>query len=94
MTMLHISFSLTKTLHLTLKMTAAQVVEMSITKNSLSQDFSHPMITLDKHISFRVVNYHVTFRTMNTICLVFAVPLNSLTLSFIKYTRSELLGSL
>ena len=30
------------TLHLTLKMTTAQVVEMSITNNSLSKDYLHP----------------------------------------------------
>ena len=34
--------SLTKTLHLTLKMTTTQVVEMSVTNNSLSKDYSHP----------------------------------------------------
>ena len=33
---------LIKTLHLTLKMTAAQVVEMSVTNNSLSKVSSHP----------------------------------------------------
>ena len=33
---------LTKTLHLTLKMTTAQVVETSVTNNSLSEDYSHP----------------------------------------------------
>ena len=31
-----------KTLHLTLKMTTAQVVETSVTNNSLSGDYSHP----------------------------------------------------
>ena len=30
------------TLHLTLKMTTAQVVKMSVTNNSLSEDYSHP----------------------------------------------------
>ena len=30
------------TLHLTLKMTTAEVVEMSVTNNSLSKDYSHP----------------------------------------------------
>ena len=30
------------TLHLTLKMTTAQVVEMSVTNNSLSKDYPHP----------------------------------------------------
>ena len=34
-----------KTLHLTLKMTTAQVVEMSVTNNSLSKDYLH----LDNH---------------------------------------------
>ena len=33
---------LTTTLHLTLKMTTAQVVEMSVTNNSLSKDYLHP----------------------------------------------------
>ena len=33
---------LTKTLHLTLKITTAQVVETSVTNNSLSEDYSHP----------------------------------------------------
>ena len=33
---------LTMTLHLTLKMTTAQVVEMSVTNNSLSKDYPHP----------------------------------------------------
>ena len=33
------------TLHLTLKMTATQVVEMSVTNNSLSKDYLH----LDDH---------------------------------------------
>ena len=28
--------------HLTLKMTTAQVVEMPVTNNSLSEDYSHP----------------------------------------------------
>ena len=37
---------LTMTLHLTLKMTTAQVVEMSVTNNSLSKDYPHP----DDHI--------------------------------------------
>ena len=36
---------LTKTLNLTLKMTATQVVEISVTTNSLSEDYSH----LDDH---------------------------------------------
>ena len=33
---------LTTTLHLTLMMTTAQVVEMSVTNNSLSNDYPHP----------------------------------------------------
>ena len=33
---------LTTTLHLNLKMTTAQVVEMSVTNNSLSKDYLHP----------------------------------------------------
>ena len=33
---------LTMTLHLTLKMTTAQVVETSVTNNSLSKDYPHP----------------------------------------------------
>ena len=33
---------LTKTLHLTLKMTTAQVVKTSVTNNSLSKDYPHP----------------------------------------------------
>ena len=33
---------LTMSLHLTLKMTTAQVVEMSVTANSLSKDYPHP----------------------------------------------------
>ena len=33
---------LTTTLHLTLKMTTTQVVEMSVTNNSLSKDYHHP----------------------------------------------------
>ena len=33
---------LTTTLHLTLKMTTAQVVETSVTNNSLSKDYPHP----------------------------------------------------
>ena len=31
-----------KTLHLTLKMTTVQVVETSVTNNSLSKDYPHP----------------------------------------------------
>ena len=38
----HKTNNLMKTLHLTLKMTTAQVVEMSVTNNSLSKDYSHP----------------------------------------------------
>ena len=34
--------SLTKTPPLTLKMTTAQVVKMSVTNNSLSEDYLHP----------------------------------------------------
>ena len=37
-----IIFTLTTTLHLTLKMTTAQVVETSVTNNSLSKDYPHP----------------------------------------------------
>ena len=33
---------LTTTLHLTLKMTTSQVVETSVTNNSLSKDYLHP----------------------------------------------------
>ena len=33
---------MTTTLHLTLKMTTAQVVETSVTNNSLSKDYPHP----------------------------------------------------
>ena len=45
---------LTKTLHLTLKMTTAQLVETSVTNNSLSKDYSHP----DHHQNkFNVVEY-------------------------------------
>ena len=43
-----------KTLHLTLKMTTAQVVETSVTNNSLSKDYPHPE-DYDKQINnFRV----------------------------------------
>ena len=38
---------LTKTLHLG---TIAQVVETSVTNNSLSEDYSHPTITQDKQL--------------------------------------------
>ena len=34
--------NLTTTLHLTLKMTTAQVVKTSVTNNSLSKDYPHP----------------------------------------------------
>ena len=37
---------LTTTFHLTLKMTTAQVVETSVTNNSLSKDYPHP----DDHV--------------------------------------------
>ena len=43
---------LMKTLHLTLKMTTAQVVETSVTNNSLSGDYSH----LDDHTR-QITNY-------------------------------------
>ena len=33
---------LTNTIHLTLKMSSAQVVETSVTKNSSSQNYTHP----------------------------------------------------
>ena len=39
------------TLHLTLKMTTAQVVKMSVTNNSLSKDYSHP--ELDSEDDYR-----------------------------------------
>ena len=38
----HKHHHLTTTLHLTLKMTTAQVVETSVTNNSLSKDYPHP----------------------------------------------------
>ena len=38
----HKCHHLTMTLHLTLKMTTAQVVETSVTNNSLSKDYLHP----------------------------------------------------
>ena len=38
------------TLYLTLKMTTAQLAETSVTNNSLSKDYPHPVITLDKHM--------------------------------------------
>ena len=37
----HKNHHLTATLHLTLKMTTAQVVKMSVTNNSLSKDYPH-----------------------------------------------------
>ena len=39
------------TLHLTLKMTTAQVVETSVTNNSLSEDYSTQTITWDKQLN-------------------------------------------
>ena len=36
------NWPITKTLHLTLKMTTAQVIKTSVTNNSLSKDYSHP----------------------------------------------------
>ena len=45
----------TTTIHLTLKRTTAQVVETSITNNSLSEDYSHyPDITLDKQLILKL----------------------------------------
>ena len=42
---------LMKTLHSTLQMTTAQVVEMSVTNNSLSKDYPHP--ELDSEDDYR-----------------------------------------
>ena len=38
----HHQHQLTNTIHLTLKMTSAQVVETSVTNNSSFQNYSHP----------------------------------------------------
>ena len=42
--------------HLTLKMASAQVVKMSVTNNSPSQDSSHP----DNHFQSRIVYFNTT----------------------------------
>ena len=54
------------TLHLTLKMTTAQVVEMSVTNNSLSKDYLHPddqdkPITEEIILTFPEVLYCIDF---------------------------------
>ena len=49
----HKYYHLTTTLHLTLKMTTAQVVETSVTNNSLSKDYLH----LDDHAK-QITHWH------------------------------------
>ena len=69
---------LTTTLHLTLKMTTAQVVETSVTNNSLSKDYLHPddhdKPIIDERILgkklkiliwWKLIRYH---KHVNTVC--------------------------
>ena len=55
------------TLHLTLKMIAAQVVEMSVTSNSLSEDYSHQ----DDHFPLDFVIFHDNFNIVNVFLVSF-----------------------
>ena len=57
---------LTTTLHLTLKMTTAQVVETSVTNNSLSKGYPH----LDDHIKQITVGKIVTYVFFGVITLI------------------------
>ena len=52
-------------LHLTLKMTTAQVVKMSVTNNSLSKDYSHPELDSEDDYLTQVVKMSVTNNSLS-----------------------------
>ena len=55
----HKHHHLTMTLHLTLKMTTAQVVKTSVTNNSLSKDYPHPDDHTKQIIEENVIYYNI-----------------------------------
>ena len=56
---------LTNTFHLTLKMTSAQVVETSVTNNSLSGDYSNPDDHNQPTVAYFVTNIEILVLTQS-----------------------------
>ena len=56
---------LTMTLHLTLKMTTAQVVKISVTNNSLSKDYLHPDHYTRQTLAYNNKNTSIDFGLVN-----------------------------